>query len=68
MGGYHDNTNGEWLPLFRPHKGEEANQTLFITSAWEGLAELGGVLVPESHVYRGDIDALCLLSDGMEKA
>ena len=67
-GGYHDNTNGEWLPLFRPHKGEEANQTLFITSAWEGLAELGGVLVPESHVYRGDIDALCLLSDGMEKA
>ncbi len=67
-GGYHDKTKGEWLALFSPHKGEEANQTLFVMSAWENLGKLGDVVVPESHVYLGDIDALCLLSDGMEKA
>lgn len=67
-GGYHPKGNQRWMPLFTPHKGEEANQTLFVTSPWESLNSLGGVPVPESAIYIGETEALCLLSDGMEKA
>ena len=67
-GGCHPKGSYQWSPLFTPHKGEEANQTLFVTSPWESLKTLGGVPVPESVVYLGEVEALCLLSDGMEKA
>jgi len=67
-GGYHDANKDEWIPLFQPHKGEEANQTLFLTSPWENLGSINNVPVPESSVYRTAIDAVCLLSDGMEHA
>lgn len=67
-GGYHDVNKDEWIPLFQPHKGEEANQTLFLTSLWENLGSINNVPVPESSVYRTAIDAVCLLSDGMEHA
>lgn len=67
-GGYHDVNKDEWIPLFQPHKGEEANQTLFLTSPWENLGSINNVPVPESSVYRTAIDAVCLLSDGMEHA
>lgn len=67
-GAYHDAVTGEWRALFTPHSGEEANQTIFITSPWFKIDTLGGIVVPESHVYNGDIDALCLMSDGMERA
>lgn len=67
-GGYFDKDKKEWLPLFKPHSGEEANQTIFITNEWFKTKELGGVPLPETHVIAGDIDAFCLMSDGMEKS
>lgn len=67
-GGYFDKDKNEWLPLFKPHSGEEANQTIFITNEWFKARELGGVPLPETHVIAGNIDAFCLMSDGMEKS
>lgn len=67
-GGYYDKDKKEWLPLFKPHSGEEANQTIFITNEWFKAKELGGVPLPETHVIAGNIDAFCLMSDGMEKS
>lgn len=66
-GGYHDKDLDVWLPLFTPHSGEEANQTLFITMPWLNLGTFGGLGVPESKVVLGTIDVVCLMSDGMEK-
>lgn len=66
-GGYHDKELNVWLPLFTPHSGEEANQTLFITMPWFNLGTFGGLDVPESKVILASIDVVCLMSDGMEK-
>jgi hypothetical protein len=60
------NTNGEWKSAIVPHKGEEANQTIFITSVWENLV-LSDVKVPESRVIREPIKAFLLMSDGCEQ-
>jgi hypothetical protein len=60
------NTNGEWKSAIIPHKGEEANQTIFITSVWENLV-LSNVKVPESRVIREPIKAFLLMSDGCEQ-
>jgi len=65
--GYRDLSN-TWKPLISPHKGDEANQTIFITSnPWlaEGF-EMSGVKVPESNVFREEITAFTVLSDGCE--
>lgn len=59
-------TAGQWQALFKPFKGEEANETVFITSAiWqaEALERYVG-----SSVVDAPIEALALLSDGCEKA
>ena len=60
------NTNGEWKSAIIPHKGEEANQTIFITSVWQNLV-LSNVKVPESRVIREPIKAFLLMSDGCEQ-
>ena len=65
--GYKDDT-GAWNALITPHKGEEANQTIFLTSDFWNLSYyvMSGVMVPESHVYLCKPQAFTLMSDGCE--
>lgn len=65
--GYKDDTD-EWKALITPHKGEEANQTIFLTSDFWNLPYyvMSGVMVPESHVVHCRPVAFTLLSDGCE--
>jgi hypothetical protein len=57
--------NGDWLPALTPFRGEEANQTVFITSEiWEESITNHYL---ESRVITGPVSAFCLLSDGCEK-
>lgn len=63
------NEEGDWKSIITPHKGEEANQTLFITStAWLNDANLkvSNVSVPECRVIREKPTAFTLMSDGCE--
>ena len=65
--GYADR-NGQWKSITVPHKGEEANQTIFITSDFWDIPNyvLSGVFVPESRVIREAASAFALMSDGCE--
>lgn len=58
----------EWKAFFTPHKGEEANQTIFLTSDFWKVPYyvMSGVMVPESHVVRCNPAAFTLMSDGCE--
>lgn len=60
--------SGEWKSMMTPHKGEEANQTIFLISEFWDIPnyELSGVLVPESIVIREPVQAFALMSDGCE--
>ena len=62
------NQNGEWKALITPHKGDEANQTIFVPSEfWDIPAyKMSGVLVPESVVVKEKPFAFTLMSDGCE--
>lgn len=62
------NTSGEWKALVTPHKGEEANQTIFITSDFWTIPNymMSDVFVPESIVVREKLTAFTLMSDGCE--
>lgn len=63
------NEEGQWKPLMIPHKGEEANQTIFITSsAWitKDDFKMSGVSVPECRIVRETAVAFTLMSDGCE--
>ncbi|MDR1348072.1 MAG: protein phosphatase 2C domain-containing protein [Prevotellaceae bacterium] len=62
------NEKGEWKALITPHKGEEANQTIFVPSDfWDIPAyKMSGVLVPESIVVAEKPFAFTLMSDGCE--
>jgi len=65
--GYRDNNN-IWKPLITPHNGEEANQTIFITSRpWlqKGFT-MSGVKVPEYRVITDPPTAFTVISDGCE--
>jgi len=53
---------GDWLAAIRPYKGEEANQTVFITS----LDWMDPDKQIESKVFDGPPMAFALLSDGCE--
>ena len=59
---------GNWHSLMTPHKGEEANQTIFIPSEFWNipLYEMSGVLVPESRIINEKVTAFVLMSDGCE--
>lgn len=65
--GYRD-TEGKWHTLLIPHKGEEANQTIFLPSNfWETpFYTMSGVFVPEARVIRDKVSAFTLMSDGCE--
>lgn len=62
------NERGEWKSLITPHKGEEANQTIFVTSDFWDIPNyvMSGVMVPESRVIRESVVAFTLMSDGCE--
>jgi hypothetical protein len=56
----------EWLALITPFRGNEANETVFITSGiWtpEGIEQYIG-----TNIKTGTVRALALMSDGCEKA
>ena len=65
--GYRD-MNGEWHSMSTPHKGEEANQTIFIPSEFWDIPfyEMSGVMVPEARVINQPVSAFTLMSDGCE--
>ena len=58
-----------WQAVITPHKGEEANQTIFSTSIlfsnYPNL-KMSGVYVPETYVGKTSIKAFTLMSDGCE--
>ena len=60
--------DGSWHSLITPHKGAEANQTLFITSEFWNIPffEMSGVTVPEARVITEKAAAFVLMSDGCE--
>lgn len=65
--------DGTWQMMMIPHKGDEANQTVFIPNEWNKKIipafRMSGVYLPESYVIeRSDIDAFVMLSDGCEQA
>jgi len=60
------NINDDWFSIIRPYKGELANQTVFITSdIWKDDIIDNYI---ESNIIDDNIKAICLLSDGCEKA
>ncbi|WP_454996109.1 protein phosphatase 2C domain-containing protein [Capnocytophaga leadbetteri] len=62
------NKEGNWLPLITPHKGEEANQTIFVPhDGWNiPFLNMSGTRVPESVVIREKPYGFVLMSDGCE--
>ena len=62
------NASGEWKSVITPHKGEEANQTIFVTSDFWRIPNyvMSGVMVPECRVIRDKVTAFTLMSDGCE--
>lgn len=61
--GYQDSENN-WYPILEPFKGEEANQTIFITSdIWESPNEFIRTTKVNNH-----IQSFTLMSDGCESA
>ncbi|WP_138485386.1 PP2C family serine/threonine-protein phosphatase [Dyadobacter bucti] len=64
------NENGEWNSIMIPHKGEESNQTIFISSkTWHQNSDfrMSGVTVPECRVITEKPTAFVLMSDGCEQ-
>lgn len=62
-------SEGVWQSLINPHKGEESNQTIFITSAkwcFEEDFQINGISVPESRVINETPIAFTIISDGCE--
>jgi hypothetical protein len=61
-------TDGIWEAILTPHKGEEADQTVFLTD--EILTpddlKISGVSVPETKIINAPIEAFILMSDGCE--
>lgn len=61
--------NGEWKAIITPHKGEEANQTIFCTTIDFGEypnLQMSGVYVPETSVSTALIEQFVLMTDGCE--
>lgn len=60
-------TASGWKSVMTPHKGEEANQTVFVTNRVlnPGL-RISGVPVPETMVIEEPILAFAMMSDGCE--
>lgn len=61
---------GEWKSIMTPHKGEEANQTIFSTSMIYSEIpnyKLSGVYVPETLSVSHPFEAFVLMTDGVER-
>ena len=58
-----------WKAILTPHKGEEANQTVFISNEILNPIDLkiSGVFVPETLMIDKPITAFILMSDGCEE-
>lgn len=65
--GYMDE-NEKWHAIITPHKGEEINQTLFLTSDFWDIPffEISGTPVPETRIITSPVKAITLMSDGCE--
>lgn len=61
-------TDDGWKSILTPHKGEEANQTVFISNEILNPVDLkiSGVFVPETSMINQPIQAFILMSDGCE--
>lgn len=63
--------NDEWKSMMTPHKGAEANQTMFLQGPWTRPSvpafKLNGVFVPEVFVITERPKAVVLISDGCER-
>ena len=64
----YQNLEGDWLPMMKPHKGEEANQTVFLVSDFWSIPNfsVSSISVPESRIVREPVRAFVLMSDGCE--
>lgn len=63
--------NGQWRSIITPHKGDEANQTIFSTTldfSKHLNLKMSNVYVPETAVSTDPIEAFALMSDGCENA
>jgi len=59
------NENGDWVAMMIPTKGEEANQTIFLTSElWEDSASL----YFGNSIFHEKVTAFSLMSDGCERS
>ena len=58
-------SDGEWTALMNPYRGDEAGSTVFVTSS---VPFDNKECFVEHRVVDGPIAALCLMSDGCEKA
>lgn len=64
--GAYKSPNHGWLPLFQPHKGENANETVFFTSnLWKQSLDAAYF---DTSVVRDEFTAFTILSDGCENA
>lgn len=60
-------TSDGWNAVLTPHKGAEANQTVFMTNkVLDPDLAISGVAVPETVVIDKPISGFVLMSDGME--
>lgn len=65
------NSEGKWIPLMTPHKGDEASTTVFIPNNWNRqqtvpVFTMSGVFLPEVHAIADRPKAFVLMSDGCE--
>ncbi len=70
--GYQTNDN-QWHSAINPHKGEEANQTVFIPNQWNAISipafKMSNIYLPETHVIEtGEMKSYVIMSDGCEHA
>lgn len=66
------NGDGIWYSLMKPHKGEEANQTIFLQNSWTvptvPALRINDNYVPEVRIVNDSVSSIVLLSDGCERA
>lgn len=67
--GYQD-LKGNWQSLITPHKGEEANMTVFLMNKWDKpripAMKMAGVYVPETRVVNEIPRKVVVMTDGCE--
>lgn len=66
------NGDGVWYSLMNPHKGEEANQTIFLQNAWTvptvPALRINDNYVPEVRIVNDSVSSIVLMTDGCERA